>query len=357
MPESSRILFALRDTQEAAYLGAALRPAGFEACVASDAVGALTLARREPPSIVVADAALPGGGGATLVVRLRGNVHTALVPTVGVITDAGQAQAFLDAGARECLTAPVGVDALKTLIARILDRPAPITRAPKELIADPERLLVLDDTGLLDSPAEPVFDQLTGLASALLPAPVALVSLVDRERQYFKSQLGVGEPWASQRETPLTHSFCQWAVASREPLVVGDARLHPLLRDNRAVDELGVIAYAGIPIMVRDQALGALCAIGSEPREWEDQEIAILSSLAEICSAEILLRLATEAADDDEVLRAMSAGVAGATELLGVPLATARSENAEVIVGMVGHLSQRLAAFTGQSSCLPAAGA
>ena len=103
----------------------------------------------------------------------------------------------------------------------------------------------------------------------MLHAPVALVSLVDRDRQFFKSCLGLPEPWASERGSPLSHSFCQHAVASREPLLVTDAREHPVLRDNLAIRDMGVIAYAGIPLIDADgYALGTLCVIDSQPRHW-----------------------------------------------------------------------------------------
>src|SRR3569623_2299011 len=92
------------------------------------------------------------------------------------------------------------------------------------------RLSVLQASHLLDSDAEAPFDRLTRLASRLLDAPVALISLGDQHRQFFKSAVGLTEPWASRRESPLSYSFCQDVVRSSENLVVGDARRHPLLR-------------------------------------------------------------------------------------------------------------------------------
>ena len=89
---------------------------------------------------------------------------------------------------------------------------------------DEGRLDALQATGLLDSDISPSFDRLARLASQVLHAPVALVSLVDADRQFFKSCLGMPEPWASERGSPLTHSFCQHAIASRDPLIVSDAR-------------------------------------------------------------------------------------------------------------------------------------
>ena len=97
-----------------------------------------------------------------------------------------------------------------------------------DIIENEARLEALRRTSLLDSPPEEAFDRLTRLATAVLRVPVALVSLVDSDRQFFKSQCGLPEPLASSRQTPLTHSFCKHAVGSREPLVVADARLDPL---------------------------------------------------------------------------------------------------------------------------------
>jgi hypothetical protein len=69
------------------------------------------------------------------------------------------------------------------------------------------RLAALERTGLMDSPIEEPFDRLTRLAARIIKAPMALVSLVDRDRQFFKSAVGLPEPWRSRRETPLSYSF------------------------------------------------------------------------------------------------------------------------------------------------------
>jgi GAF domain-containing protein len=102
--------------------------------------------------------------------------------------------------------------------------------------------------------------------------------------------VGLPEPWASERGSPLTHSFCQHAVASREPLLVDDAREHPLLRDNLAIRDMGVIAYAGIPLIDPDgHALGTLCVTDSQPRHWTTHQVRVLSDLAASVVTEINL--------------------------------------------------------------------
>jgi hypothetical protein len=155
---------------------------------------------------------------------------------------------------------------------------------------DPKRLRALRATGLLDSPPEEAFDRITEIVRRVLAVPVALVSLVDADRQFFKSQAGLPEPWASQRQTPLSHSFCQYAVELSEPLVVSDAREHPTLKDNLAVPDLGVIAYAGVPLITEDgHAIGSLCAIDHQPRVWTREQIDLLSDLAQLTVSEIKL--------------------------------------------------------------------
>jgi len=164
-----------------------------------------------------------------------------------------------------------------------------------QLIQDSGRLKALRRTSLLDSPPEEAFDRLTRMAAAILKVDAAYVSLVDADRQFFKSSVGLPEPWASRRETPLTHSFCKHAVASGEPLVVSDARVHPLVRDNLAVPELGVIAYAGIPLTTSDGiTLGSFCVVDHRPREWKEQEIELLRNLAASTMTEIGSRRVAE---------------------------------------------------------------
>jgi len=166
-------------------------------------------------------------------------------------------------------------------------------RAPSSSVQAPERLDELHRTLLLDSPPEDSFDRLTRLTATVLNVPVALVSLVDHDRQFFKSCLGLQQPWASQRQTPLSHSFCQHVVQSRRPLVISDAREHPVLRDNPAIRDLGVIAYAGAPLITPNgHVLGTLCAIDHEPRHWTAEQVEILSNLAGSVLSEIQLHAA-----------------------------------------------------------------
>ncbi|MEV6487482.1 GAF domain-containing SpoIIE family protein phosphatase [Actinoplanes sp. NPDC051633] len=165
-------------------------------------------------------------------------------------------------------------------------------------LAEPERLRSLHRVCVGAEPDE-AFDRFASLVRHLLDVPVALVSLVDDERQFFPGQSGLAEPWLSKRETPLTHSFCQWVVLDGESKVYSDARAHPRVRDNLAIPDLGVVAYAGMPLTDADgRVLGSLCAIDTEPREWTASELAILADLAAACSSELRLRIARDLAEE-----------------------------------------------------------
>jgi len=154
-----------------------------------------------------------------------------------------------------------------------------------------ERLHALHALGLLDQPPTQAFDRLTTLVTTILHVPVALVSLVDFNRQFFVSCLGLPEPWASARQTPLSHSFCQHVVTTGAPLIINDARQHPLVADNLAVPDLGVVAYLGIPLTTPNgHVLGTLCAIDTQPRMWASQEVGLLSELAAFVLTELDLR-------------------------------------------------------------------
>ncbi len=167
---------------------------------------------------------------------------------------------------------------------------------------DPARLAVLRRTVLQAQTARDAFDRLARIAAAALHAPVALVSLVNAESQVFVGCVGLPQPLATVRELPISHSFCRYAVVTREPFIVTNARVHPLVHDNPVVEEVGVIAYAGIPLVASDgQALGSFCVIDRQPREWTEAEIALLTDLAGDVMTEIELRATV--AERDESLR------------------------------------------------------
>lgn len=151
---------------------------------------------------------------------------------------------------------------------------------------DLERLAALRALGLLDAPPAEPFKTIVRLASRLTGAPVALVSLVEDQREYIAASLRPGGPGPS--EIPISHSFCQHVVRSGEVFKVDDSRTHPLVSSNPAVSELGVAAYLGAPVRhPQGYLLGAICAIANEPRQWSPEDVEVLRDLARLVDAEI----------------------------------------------------------------------
>jgi len=134
---------------------------------------------------------------------------------------------------------------------------------------------------LFDTEPDAVFDNLTQLVCTSLDVPIALMSLVSGERQFFKSHCGLPEPWSILRQTPLSHSFCQHVVAMGRELLVEDAMSHPLVSGNLAIEDMGVVAYLGQPIHdVDERTIGSLCAIDTKVRRWTDRDRATLKLVA-----------------------------------------------------------------------------
>lgn len=166
-----------------------------------------------------------------------------------------------------------------------------ITQPNTAKLIDPERLARLHALDLLHPTHRPSFDRLVRMASHSLAVPVAVISMVDAQCQYFISHVGIGDPNSKQHKIPLSASFCQYVVMSDQPLIVPDVRLHPLLKDNQVVRLLGAISYAGFPLTTHDGlTVGALAVIDTRPRSWTDEEREILADLAHAAITEIELR-------------------------------------------------------------------
>ncbi|MBA3058583.1 MAG: PAS domain S-box protein [Gammaproteobacteria bacterium] len=150
-----------------------------------------------------------------------------------------------------------------------------------------ERVSLLHALDLLDTPAEPSFDRITRLVARTLRVPIALVSLVDSDRQWFKSRVGM-----NVHETPREFAFCAHTILQKNLMVVGDATLDDRFTDNPLVTgDPSIRFYAGVPIVsTGGTALGTLCAIDSQPRVLMQDELDTLTDLANLVSKEIQQR-------------------------------------------------------------------
>lgn len=150
------------------------------------------------------------------------------------------------------------------------------------------RLEALHRHEILDTPAEAAFDDLVSIAAAICGMPMGAVTLIDAERQWFKTRLGLEDP-----QTPRDHSFCAHAILEpQHMLIVPDARDDARFRDNPAVTGApGVRFYAGAPLLdAEGLAMGALCVMDREPRELAPYQRAALDALSRQVSALLQLR-------------------------------------------------------------------
>ncbi|WP_407539815.1 EAL domain-containing protein [Deinococcus radiomollis] len=153
------------------------------------------------------------------------------------------------------------------------------------------RLAALRRFGILDTPPEPQFDRLVELAARVFEMPMAQVSFVDQDRQWFKANHG--HPMS---EAPRSESFCSVAIAQEGVMVIQDATLHEQLSSYpNVLGDPHIRSYAGAPLMTSDgHKLGTFCVVGTEPREFSEREQELLASFAEMAMTELKLRQALE---------------------------------------------------------------
>lgn len=150
------------------------------------------------------------------------------------------------------------------------------------------RLRAVDRYDILGTPPEEGFDRITRIASRLLGTPIALVSVLDERRQWFKSRVGL-----DVHETPRAHAFCAHAIRDLDVMVVDDATSDSRFRDNPLVTgDPHIRFYAGAPLRTRDgHNLGTLCVIDRAPRSFSVEQKRLLQDLANLVMDQMELRL------------------------------------------------------------------
>ncbi len=198
-------------------------------------------------------------------------------------------------------------------------------------VFDLRRLAAVARTGLLDTGPDESFDRLTRLAATLLGTPFAFVTVVDAQRSYWKSCIGVASEDPADRQVPVAESFCRHVIGTGQELIIPDARTDPRTALHPSIASMDVGAWAGFPIKSPDgYVLGTFCALDTVARQWTPHDVEVLATLSQAAAGEIALR---EAIDDARA-------------------ATRRAENATIRAEEAASQAELLAS-TLQESLLP----
>ena len=277
------VLVAVSDTAVRERLADAVRADRLTLMMVKDPDEALTLVRTTPPSLLVLGRRLAGRDGLELSrAILQAAPRLPIVMVAAAETDVDRA-AGAEAGITDWLVVPFSMLYARTRIrAWALRQACRWVRAPRPP-DEPDRLRALHGLGLLDTPPEERFDRFTRLARRIFDVPMALVTLVDAERQWFKSRQGV-----EATETPRDAAFCAYAIHGDDPFVVRDAELDARFADSPMVAGPPRIRfYAGHPIRVGPHRIGTLCLGDHRPRDLTDEDLKILEDLAELVEREL----------------------------------------------------------------------
>ena len=232
-------------------------------------------------------------------------------------------------------------------------------------MSEEARAQVLSQLQILDTPPEERFDRICRLAQEVMGAPATYISLIDRDRQWFKAAQGMPEV----RETPREGTFCDYAIERSRPTVVLNALQDPLFARSPYVQEGPQVRfYTGFPLTVRGQRVGTLCALDFEPREQvTSQQMERLYDLARMAEAELERRPEPAVEAERRVVTILQSGLLNSEELEALPpevvvavLNLYQEQMLEVVERWRGSLEERsgtgLRVVFAQDSVLMAAG-
>jgi signal transduction histidine kinase len=155
-----------------------------------------------------------------------------------------------------------------------------------------QRLATLADLGLLEAESVPIFEEATQTAAHFLDAPICILGLIDGDRQWFKSAIGLSRiglmnDLASSRQLPRQESFCTHVVDSRQVLIINDAKMQPAFCNSLLTQRYGIRAYLGVPLMASNGCcLGTLAIMDLNPREFTAKQVELLELTARWCMSE-----------------------------------------------------------------------
>jgi phosphoribosyl 1,2-cyclic phosphodiesterase/DNA-binding response OmpR family regulator len=284
IPEYS-IFLGTTDVQTAEVIRGAAAAESVRLTSATSTASALQIIATDPPSLVIVDERSAGDDAVEICRRVKeSGPHETLQTPVMLLVDRENTDSDLAEFNTDWMIRPFSHEYARTRIrASILQTTCQWIRArlPENETA---RLAALEELEILDTTPEERFDRIVRIASEAFEVPIVLVSLVDRDRQWFKSCIGL-----NVKETPRDMAFCAHAILKDEVLIVPDAFLDPRFADNPLVTgEPHVRFYAGCPLKLPDgNFMGTLCLIDTQPRQLDDRKINLLRDLGKLTEIEL----------------------------------------------------------------------
>lgn len=281
------VLLVGQDLRYVAPLAEGLQARGHNVSTHTQEAGALAAILRAQPDLLVVETDRPRSSAQELLQKLKRNPRLATLPVILLAPhlDAAQARArTVQLGAQGFVAGGGELEPAVQQIEELLLRKRPLLPADEG-----SRLEALHKMQVLDTGPETAFDELVRAASLVCGTPIALVSLVDAERQWFKARHGL-----DGTQTDRDVAFCAHAIHGTDILEVPDAVADPRFAENPLVrGRPNVRFYAGAPLRTASgHAVGTLCVIDQTPRELTPQQRAILTSLSRVAVALLELRAA-----------------------------------------------------------------
>lgn len=299
------VLIAESDPSRASRYGELARAEGLDPLVTRDGVEALDALREHgAPALIVTDLSLPRADGFALLREARRLAVEKQPPAVVLSAFQelrGAAETLREhLGIRAILHKTAGDGEIRGAFKRAIEGlsgekappPEPEASAARE---ETVRLARIEEMGIVDDlPPDEALQQLVQKTAEAFRVPVALISLILKDQQWFKAHVGLSGEAAAARGTPREWAICRHVVQGKEPLVVPDARTHPYFKSNPLVKAGLVGSYAGAPLVTpRGDVLGSLCIIDSKPMAITAGEVEVLVLLARRVAGELEMRSET----------------------------------------------------------------
>ncbi len=285
-----QVLVAVSDPMWQAILQGALAGSPADITYVHNGLDVLVKVAAQAPEVLLLTADLAGLGAEQVIRGIRTVIQAMNVGILAVLpsADTAVAVALMTAGADDVLVPPIDATQLRSRIEAMFMRDhlwsktADVMKPPIP-VREHERMAALHATGLLDTPAEERFDRITREVTESFGVPMSVISLVDDDRQWFKSKQGI-----TADQTHRDISFCGHAINHDGVFVVEDAFIDARFSENPLVtSDPSVRFYAGAPITADGQRIGMLCVLDHQPRQFTDAERVKLIGLAREVEAEI----------------------------------------------------------------------